>query len=73
VSDSAAADPSFNIADPAFWGYTITGEPEGSAPVVAAPERATWAMLLIGCAGMGTMGYWRARRSAWPADGEQSM
>jgi hypothetical protein len=62
VSDSAAADPTFNIADPAFSDYTITGVPEGSAPVVAAPEPATCATLLIGFAAIGGMGYWRSRR-----------
>jgi hypothetical protein len=62
VSDSATADPTFQITDPAFSDYAITGVPEGSAPVVAAPEPATWAMLLIGFIGLGTMGYWRSRR-----------
>lgn len=59
MSDSAAADPTVQITDPAFSDYAITGVPEGSAPVVAAPEPATWAMMLIGFARMGTMAYWR--------------
>jgi hypothetical protein len=62
VSDSAAADPTFKIADPAFTDYTITGAPEASAPALSVPEPATWATLLIGFAGMGSMSYWRSRR-----------
>ena len=30
----------------------------------AAPEPSTWAMMLVGFAGLGYAGYWRARRAA---------
>jgi hypothetical protein len=70
VSDSAVADPIFEIVDPAFSDYTITGPPAASAPALSAPEPATWAMMLIGFAGMGFMSYWRSRRRIKPgADG----
>jgi hypothetical protein len=61
VSDSAAADPTFEIDDPAFSAYSITGVPEASAPIVAAPEPATRAMMLIGFTGIGYPGYRRSR------------
>ncbi|HLL27669.1 MAG TPA: DUF642 domain-containing protein [Xanthobacteraceae bacterium] len=35
--------------------------------VSAVPELSTWAMMLIGFAGMGFVAYWRARKSAAPA------
>ena len=40
---------------------TITLEIAGSSP---APEPASWAMMLIGFAGLGFAGRWRARRCA---------
>ena len=74
MSDSAAADPSFQIDDPAFSAYSISGVPEGSAPFVAAPEPATWAMLLIGFTGIGYMGYRRSRKGVLGRPiGEQSI
>jgi PEP-CTERM motif len=55
---SAYADPTFTIDDPAFADYTIVGVPVGPA-VAAAPEPATWAMMLLGFAGLGYAGYRR--------------
>jgi PEP-CTERM motif len=63
ASGSAFADPTFAIEDPAFANYTITGVPEGPA-AAAAPEPATWAMMLIGFAGLGFAGYRKARGNA---------
>jgi hypothetical protein len=50
---SAYADPTFAIDDPAFADYTIVGVPAGPA-AAAAPEPATWAMMLLGFAHLAT-------------------
>ena len=65
ASGSASADPTFAIDDPAFANYTIVGVPAGPA-AVATPEPATWAMTLLGFAGLGFAGY-RASRKTAPA------
>jgi hypothetical protein len=59
VETAASADPTFEIDDPAFADYTIEGVPAG--PAAAAPEPATWAIMLIGFAGLGYAGYRRGR------------
>ncbi len=60
---SAYADPTFAIDDPAFANYTIVGVPAGPA-AAAAPEPATWAMMLLGFAGLGLAGYRKAKGAA---------
>jgi hypothetical protein len=60
ASGSASADPTFAIDDPAFANYTIVGVPVGPA-ATAAPEPATWAMMLLGFAGLGFVGYRKAK------------
>jgi PEP-CTERM motif len=60
---SAYADPTFAIDDPAFADYTITGVPVGPA-AAAAPEPATWAMMLLGFAGLGYAKYRKAKGDA---------
>jgi hypothetical protein len=57
----ASADPSFVIDEPGYSAYSIEGVPAGPA-AAAAPEPATWAMMLIGCVGLGVAG-WRASRT----------
>jgi hypothetical protein len=37
------------------------------SPAMSAPEPSTWAMLLIGFAGLGAMAYRRNRRGSRPA------
>jgi PEP-CTERM motif len=66
VDTAAAADPTFEIDDPAFADYTIEGVPAGPA-ATAAPEPATWAMMLLGFAGLGVFSYRRTRLAAPPA------
>jgi hypothetical protein len=59
----ATADPTFTIDEPGYESYRIVGVPE--APAVAAPEASTWAMTLIGFAGIGLggrRGWLRLRR-----------
>jgi hypothetical protein len=63
VNTAAAADPTFEIDDPAFADYTIEGVPAGPA-AAAAPEPATWAIMLIGFAGLGVFSYRRTRVAA---------
>jgi PEP-CTERM motif len=63
---SAYADPNFTIDDPAFADYTIVGVPVGPA-VAAAPEPATWAMMLLGFAGFGLVSYRSKRLAGAPA------
>jgi PEP-CTERM motif len=41
-----------------------TGQVVGFNEFPAAPEPSTWAMMLVGFAGLGYAGYWRARRAA---------
>ena len=60
VEAEASADPTFVIDEPGYSDYTIEGVPAGPA-ATATPEPATWAMMLIGFAGIGFVGY-RARK-----------
>ena len=53
---AASADPTFVIDEPGYSAYTIEGVPAGPA-ATAAPEPATWAMMLVGFAGLGFAGY----------------
>jgi hypothetical protein len=62
----ASADPSFVIDEPGYSAYSIEGVPAGPA-AVATPEPATWAMMLIGFAGLGFFSYRSARRAVSPA------
>ncbi len=52
----ASADPTFVIDEPGYSAYTIEGVPEGPA-AAAAPEPATWAMMLLGFASVAFAGY----------------
>jgi hypothetical protein len=54
----ASADPTFTIDEPGYSAYKLTGLLAGPA-AVATPEPATWAMMLIGFAGLGYAGYRR--------------
>jgi PEP-CTERM motif len=58
VEGGASADPTFTIDEPGYSAYTIEGVPAGPA-AAATPEPATWAMMLIGFAGLGYTGYRR--------------
>jgi hypothetical protein len=60
VEVSASADPTFSIDEPGYSAYSIEGVPAGPAAATT-PEPSTWAMMLIGFAGLGYAGY---RRSA---------
>jgi hypothetical protein len=60
---SATVDPMFDIVDPNFIGlYTLEFSP-GILNASAAPEPSTWAMMILGFAGIGAMTYHR-RKSA---------
>jgi PEP-CTERM motif len=65
-SFSATADPILAI-DPAFLaanpGYTLVFSP-GFVVSPSVPEPSTWAMLLVGFAGLGYAGWRRGRRAA---------
>ncbi|MBV9910822.1 MAG: PEP-CTERM sorting domain-containing protein, partial [Hyphomicrobiales bacterium] len=65
AEDGASVDPTFTIDEPGYSAYQLTGLLAGpTGPVTAAaPEPATWAMMLIGFAGLGFAGY-RTRRMA---------
>jgi hypothetical protein len=52
----ASADPTFVIDEPGYSAYSIEGVPAGPAST-AVPEPSTWAMMLIGFAGLGYAGY----------------
>jgi hypothetical protein len=62
----ASADPTFVIDEPGYSAYTIEGVPAGPA-ATAAPEPATWAMMLIGFATLGFAGYRKAKGNALSA------
>ncbi len=66
VEAEASADPTFVIDEPGYSDYTIEGVPAGPA-ATATPEPATWAMMLIGFAGMGFFSHRSGRRAASPA------
>jgi hypothetical protein len=61
VIDSISLDPSFAIVAPDPSQYTIVLSP-GVGASGAVPEASTWAMMLIGFAGLGFMG-WRSRKT----------
>jgi hypothetical protein len=55
------------ILRPDLWNSALTAGPLTSALAAdppAAPETSTWAMMLIGFAGLGFAGYWQRRRLA---------
>jgi hypothetical protein len=54
VEGGASADPTFVIDEPGYSAYSIEGVPTETAS--AAPEPSTWAMLVIGFAGLGYAG-----------------
>jgi len=54
----ASADPTFVIDERGYSAYSIEGVPAGPT-AAATPEPATWAMMLIGFAGLGYTGYRR--------------
>ena len=62
---AASADPTFVIDEPGYSAYTIEGVPADPA-AVATPEPATWAMMLIGFAGIGFAGYRARKRGLLP-------
>jgi hypothetical protein len=45
-----------------FAGYTLSAGPLDTFTVTAVPETSTWAMLLLGFAGLGVMAYRRASK-----------
>ena len=67
VETAASADPTFEIDDPAFADYTIEGVPADPATAMSTPEPATWAMMLIGFAGLGVFSYRYTRFASPPA------
>jgi hypothetical protein len=62
----AAADPFFGIDPntPNFAGYSFQFSPGLLDGVSAVPEPSTWAMMILGFAGIGFMGFRRTRKSA---------
>jgi hypothetical protein len=62
----ASADPTFVIDEPGYSAYTIEGVSAGPA-ATATPEPATWAMMLVGFAGLGFFSYRSGRRAVSPA------
>ena len=61
----ATADATFVIDKPGYSAYTIEGVPAGPA-AAATPEPATWAMMLLGFAGLGFFSYRHNRVGASP-------
>jgi hypothetical protein len=59
----ASADPTFAIDEPGFAAYSIEGVPAWPT-AAAAPEPATWAMMLIGFAGLGYAGHRKAKSNS---------
>ena len=64
VSDSSAAGSSYGSSS--VFTTTISPDPGGFS-VVAAPEMSTWAMMLIGFAGLGYAGWRGSRKPAHSA------
>jgi PEP-CTERM motif len=67
TGDTGVANGMVGIGDPLFMGFsesgTLTFSPSGGA-TPAVPEPSTWAMLILGFAGIGFMAY---RRKSKPA------
>jgi PEP-CTERM motif len=61
-SSGVLLDPLFDIAPEYASLYTLVGLPEGTASA-AVPEPTTWAMMVIGFAGLGFAGYRTSRRT----------
>jgi hypothetical protein len=60
---TATVDPYFSI-DPAFTDYSLAFSPGVGNSIGAVPEPSTYAMLILGFAGVGFMAY---RRKSQPA------
>jgi hypothetical protein len=63
---SVYVDPTFAVgavADPSEYSLVFSGG-VGNSPASAVPEPSTWAMMLLGFAGLGVAGYRRHRRRA---------
>jgi hypothetical protein len=61
-SSGVLLDPLFDIAPEYASLYTLVGLPEGTASA-AVPEPTTWAMMVVGFAGLGFAGYRTSRRA----------
>jgi hypothetical protein len=65
-SSSAFIDPYFSIdpsvSDPQDYRIFLSAGIENIGPTSAVPEMPTWAMMLVGFAGLGFAGYRRVRQ-----------
>jgi hypothetical protein len=66
---NAGVTQASTISDVFFqWGtyetpFQISGTPNGPFPVAGVPEPSTWAMMILGFAGVGFMAYRRRNKS----------